>query len=175
MKRTVIAYWLIPAEPERSFFQDIIIDLARRYNAPAFEPHMTIHVESNREDVAEEAITKAVSCCRLIQAKVLGTNQSGEFIKTLFVQFAPNARLRRLNEIIRNAAQDSSDYEFKPHLSLLYKKMSIPARRQLANSISLPFSEVIFDSIKAVRCASPTQSRADVEVWCVLATKALGG
>src|SRR5439155_23110013 len=152
MKRTAIAYWLIPAEPERSFFESIVVDLARRYNAPAFEPHMTIHVGSNGEDVAEEAIATAVNCCGNIQTKVLGTDHSGEFVKTLFVQFALSAKLRRLNEFIRHAAQDSSDYQFKPHLSLLYKKIPMPVRRQLANSISLPFSEVIFDSIKAVRC-----------------------
>jgi 2'-5' RNA ligase len=175
MKRTAIAYWLIPAEPERSFFENIIIDLARRYDTPAFEPHMTIHVESNGEDIAEEAIAKAASYCGLIQAKVLRTNHSGEFIKTLFVQFAVSTKLRRVNEIIRNAAQDSSEYQFKPHLSLLYKKVPMPVRRQLANSISLPFSEVYFDSIKAVHCTSPTRNRADVEAWRVVATKPLCG
>jgi len=175
MKRTAIAYWLIPAEPERSFFESVVVDLARRYNAPAFEPHMTIHVGSSGEYVAEQAIAKAVSCCGAIEAKVLGTDHSGVFIKTLFVQFAPNAKLRRLNETIRNAAQNASDYQFKPHLSLLYKNIPIPVRRQLTNSISLPFPEVLFDSIKAVRCASPTQSGADVEAWRVLATKELSG
>jgi 2'-5' RNA ligase len=107
--------------------------------------------------------------------KLLAVHQSGEFIKTLFVQLALNAKLRRLNETIRGAAQDSSDYQLKPHLSLLYKKMSVLARRELARSIKLPFSEVIFDSIKAVRCASPTRNRADVEQWRVVATKTLSG
>jgi 2'-5' RNA ligase len=175
MKRNTIAYWLIPAELERRFFENLIIDLARRYNAPAFEPHVTIHVGSSGEGVAEEVIVKAGSCCGPIQATVVGTDHSGEFIKTLFVQFAPSAKLRRLNEVIRNAAQDSSDYQFKPHLSLLYKKISMPVRRQLANSISLPFSEVIFDSMKAVRCVSPTRNRVDVEAWRVVATKRLRG
>jgi hypothetical protein len=76
--------------------------------------------------------------------------------------------------MIRDAAQDSSDYQLKPHLSLVYKKMSILERRQLALSIKVPFLEVTFDSIKAVRCTSPTRNRADVEGWRVLAAKALG-
>src|SRR6266542_3735225 len=91
-RRIVIAYWLIPAEPARGFFQGVINDLARRYDAPLFEPH----------------------------------------------------------------------------LSLLYKKMPAIARRELAYSIKVPFSEVIFDALKAVRCISPTQSRADVEAWRVV-------
>ena len=172
-RRIVIAYWLIPTEPARSFFQDVINDLARRYNAPVFEPHMTIYVGLDGVEV-EEVIAKAVSGCRLVQAKVLKVCQSGEFIKTLFVQFAPDRKLQQLNETIRDAAQDSSDYQLNPHLSLLYKKMSILARRQLAHSIKLPFSEVTFESIKAVRCVSPTRSRADVEAWRVVAAKSLG-
>jgi 2'-5' RNA ligase len=91
------------------------------------------------------------------------------------VQFALDRKLQQLNEMIRDAAQDSSDYQLTPHLSLLYKKMSILARRQLVHSIKLPFSEVTFDSIKAVRCISPTRSRADVESWRVVAAKALSG
>ena len=174
MKKTATAYWLIPAEPARSFFERTIVDLARRYNAPVFEPHMTIYVGLDRVE-ADEVIAKTASGCRLVQAKVLKVCQSGEFIKTLFVQFALDRKLQQLNEMIRDAAQDSSDYQLKPHLSLLYKKMSILARRQLADSIKLPFLEVTFDSIKAVRCTSPTQNRADVEAWRVVATKALCG
>jgi 2'-5' RNA ligase len=173
MEKTATAYWLIPAEPARSFFERTIVDLARRYNAPVFKPHMTVYVGSDRVE-AEEVIAKAVGGCRLVHAKALKVCQSGEFIKTLFVQFALDTKLQQLNELIRDAAQDSSDYQLNPHLSLLYKKMSILARRQLAHSIKVPFSEVTFDSIKAVRCALSTQNRADVEAWRVVATKSLG-
>ena len=174
MKKTAIAYWLIPAGPARSFFKAMIVDLARQYSAPVFEPHMTIYVGSDRAD-AEEVIVEAARGCGPIKVKVLGVDHSGEFIKTLFVPFALNRRLQRLNEIIRSTAQDSSDYQLKPHLSLLYKKMSMQGRRLLTRSIEVPFSEVIFDSIKAVRCVSPTRSRADVEAWRVVAAKPLSG
>jgi len=173
MKKTAIAYWLIPAEPARTFFERTIVDLAQRYDAPVFEPHMTIYVGSDRTDAAEEIIVKAGSCCGPIEVKALGVRHSGEFIKTLFVQFALNRKLERLNEMIRSAAQDSSNYQLKPHLSLLYKKMSPIARSELARSIKLPFSTVVFDSIKAVRCVSPTRNRADVEAWRVVARKSL--
>ena len=135
---------------------------------------MTIHVGSDREE-ADEVIAKTVRGCRLVQAKVLKVCPSGEFIKTLFVQFAPDRELQELNKLIRDAAQDSSDYQLKPHLSLLYKKMSILPRRQLAHSITLPFSEVTFESIRAVRCISPTRNRADVEAWRVVAARTLSG
>ena len=174
-RRIVIAYWLIPAEPARSFFRGLIEDLARRYVAPVFEPHVTVYVGVNQVDAAEKALSEAARECQSINLKTLEIDHSGEFIKTLFVQFALNTELRQLHAIIRNAAQDSSHYEIKPHLSLLYKKMPAVARRELADSIKAPFSEVTFDALTAVRCISPTQNRADVEAWQVMATRELSG
>ena len=172
-RRIVIAYWLIPAEPAHRFFQDLINDLARRYDAPVFEPHVTIYVGANSTDALETALSKAAQDCKPIVLQAIEVSHSDEFIKTLFVEFGLNTKLQQLNQVIRNAAQDSSDYDLKPHLSLLYKRMSAPTRRQLAHSIEVPFSQVVFDSLKAVRCVSPTQSRADVELWRVVSEKVL--
>jgi 2'-5' RNA ligase len=172
-RRIVIAYWLIPAEPSRSFFQGLINDLARRYNAPLFEPHVTVHVGVNRADAAEKAISKAARECQPVKLKVLEIDHSAVFIKTLFVQFAPNRKLQRLSTIIFSGAQDSSLYELNPHLSLLYKKIPAELRAELADSINVPFLEVTFDALQAVRCVSPTQSRADVEAWRVIAAGSL--
>lgn len=172
-KQTVIAYWLIPSEPAHSFFQQIINDFARGCDAPVFEPHVTIYVGADRADSAENALGDASRECKAIGLTPLGIDQSDEFIKTLFVQFAMSAELQKINNVIREAANDSAQYELKPHLSLLYKKMETAARRELAASINVPFSEVTFDAIKAVRCVSPTQSRADVEAWRVVWAQAL--
>ena len=136
---------------------------------------MTIHVGTDRPNLAEKVAAEASACCGRIKVNMLKVTHSSEFTKTLFVQFASDPKVSRLNDIIRNAAEDSSDYQLKPHLSLLYKRMPAAARRKLAYSIKLPFSEVVFDSIKVVRCISPTRSRADVESWRVLAVKALAG
>jgi len=174
-RQTVIAYWLIPSEAAHRFFQRIINDLARRYDAPVFEPHVTIHVGADRADAAQNALGDGARECQLIGLTPLGIDQSDEFIKTLFVQFAMSAELREINDIIREAANDSSQYELKPHLSLLYKKLTAATRREVAASINVALSEVSFDAIKAVRCVSPTQSGADVEAWRVVAAASLSG
>jgi len=51
--------------------------------------------------------------------------------------------------------------------------MPVAVKKELACTMQLPFREVLFDSIKAVRCASLTRNRADVEAWRVMATKFL--
>ena len=65
-RQTVIAYWLIPSEPGHSFFQRIINDLAGRYDAPVFEPHVTIHVGADRADAAKNALGNAAREWKLI-------------------------------------------------------------------------------------------------------------
>jgi hypothetical protein len=173
-RQIVIAYWLIPADPARSFFQGVIDNLARRYDAPVFEPHVTVHVGGNRTDAVEKVVSIAARGCDGIALQPREVRASAEFIKTLFVQFALIAKLRQLNRSIRTAGRDSSDYQLNPHLSLLYKRMSIQDRRLLTQSIEVPFSEVTFNSLKAARCISPTRCRADVEAWRVLTEKDLG-
>ena len=172
-RQTVIAYWLIPSEPAHSFFQRIINDLARRLDAPVFEPHVTVHVGADQADAAAKALEKAASESELVRLTPLRIDQSDEFIKTLFVQFAMTAELGKINSVIRHAANDSSQYELKPHLSLLYKNLAAATRRELAASINVPFSAVTFNAIKAVRCVSPTQTGTDVEAWELIAARKL--
>ena len=173
-RRIVIAYWLIPSEPARRYYQSLICDLAQRYNAPQFEPHVTVHVGVDCTDAVDEGLSKAARRCERIVLQALEVRGSSEFTKTLFVHFAMTPELHRFNHSIRTAVRDSSDYQLSPHLSLLYKRISMQDRHLLTHSIELPFTEVTFDSLKAVRCVSPTQSRAHVEAWCVVAEKPLG-
>jgi 2'-5' RNA ligase len=163
----------MPSEPACCSFQGIVNDLAGRYDAPLFEPHVTIYVGADRADAASRALARAAHECTRITLNPTRIDQSEQFTKTLFVGFAMTAELRRLNELIRNAAHDSLHYELKPHLSLLYKKMAAEGRRNLAASIKVPLLEVTFGAIKAVRCISPTQSRADVEAWHVMEAASL--
>jgi hypothetical protein len=172
-RRTVIAYWLIPGEPAYSCFEGIINDLARRCDAPVFEPHVTIYVGADHADLAANALEFVARECTRMTLNPTRIDQSEEFTKTLFVEFAMTAKLRQLNELIRNATHDSSRYELKPHLSLLYKSIATETRRDLASSIKVPLSVVTFGAIKAVRCISPTSSRADVEAWRIVAAASL--
>jgi 2'-5' RNA ligase len=172
-RRIVIAYWLIPAEPTRSIFQSLIADLARRHDAPVFEPHVTMFVGANHPKAAQRALSHVGRHCAAITLDALEIHQSNEFIKTLFVHFAPSVELERAKNTIRSAGRDSSDYDLNPHLSLLYKALPMTIRRELAKSINLPFSKITFNAITAVRCMSPTQTTADVAAWQILGTTLL--
>jgi hypothetical protein len=48
------------------------------------------------------------------------------------------------------------------------------AKKKLASTLPLPFREVVFDSIKAVRYYLPVRDHADVKAWRIVAAKSLG-
>jgi hypothetical protein len=70
---------------------------------------------------------------------------------------------------LHRASNSESDYELNPHLSLLYKTMAPEIQRELAGSITLPFSNATFDTVKAVLSPARIESREDVESWRVVA------
>ena len=150
---------LIPAL-RNAFAQALSVDLRRQLE---------------RLELGGIPLRAAARQCSLVRLTPLGIDQSDEFIKTLFVPFGASTELQNGSEIIREAANDSSHYRLKPHLSLLYKNLPAATRRQLAASIRVPFTDVTFHAIKAVRCVSPTECGADVEAWRVVAQASLSG
>ena len=87
---TAIAYWLTPADPAHTFFENMICDLARQYDAPVFEPHVTIHVGSNHAEAAEKATSQAAFVCEPIELKLL--DQDTRIARA--VQLQRNQRIR---------------------------------------------------------------------------------
>ena len=171
-KEIVIAYWLTLARPERDLFVEMIRILAAELDGVRFEPHLSICVTSNRKAAAEVVKQMSASPIRL---RIKGVSFSNAFTKTLFVRFERNAALDDLNAKLRGAAKIPKEILRDPHVSLLYKRMPLSAKKELAATIRLPFKEVVFDSIKAIRCSSPMETPADVNSWRTVATKKLSG
>jgi 2'-5' RNA ligase len=165
----IVTYWLCPAEPVRSQFARLIGDLALRFDAPAFEPHVTIHVASADRENPGTVLDKIGKGRRPYRLDVRGLDYSDKYTKTLFVQLAPDAKLALLSEDLRRASVSPGDYQLNPHISLLYKTMDEETKRRLAASIILPFSAVNFSRVKAVLSAAEIKSRADIEAWHVIA------
>ena len=147
-KKILIAYWLTLARPERDLFGEIIRILAEELDAVPFEPHLSICVSS--DTAAARDVIKQMSSSR-IRLRIKGVSFSDAFTKTLFVRFERNAALDDLNARMRRAAKVSKGILRDPHVSLLYKTMPRSAKKELATTIRLPFEEVTFDSIKAIR------------------------
>lgn len=169
----ILAYWLVPAEPARSFFASVISDLAARFDAPVFEPHLTVYATAKGDDNADDVLHRLLEDCEPCRLPVRGIDYSDEFTKTMFVQFEASERLMQLSSDLRRASVFQNDYQLNPHLSLIYKTMPREAKEEIAHSLALPFDEVVFASAKAVVSPAKIESREDVEAWQVVATQRL--
>ena len=171
----ILTYWLIPAEPARSHFASIIGDLSARFDAPVFEPHLTIYATTMGEDEGAAVLKQVVADCRAYTLRLSGVGHSDEYTKTVFAQFHASEALSRLSGNFREASSIKDEYQLNPHVSLIYKTMPAERKVEIASSVRLPFEEVRFDSAWAVISPADIQSREDVEAWQVVATQKLTG
>jgi predicted component of type VI protein secretion system len=171
----ILTYWLIPAEPARSYFDALIRDFALRLDAPVFEPHVTLYVTKAAGENPAGVLQGALFNPKPIRLSIAGLSCSDKFTKTLYVQFQPNAALSTLSEKLRTASVSRQEYDLNPHLSLIYKTMAPEAQHRIMNSLNLAFSEVDFDALAVVISPAKIESREDVESWRIVATESIAG
>ena len=165
----VIAYWLLPAEPARTFFAGTIRDLARRFNAPVFDPHLTVFIAPENSRAAGEVLSKVGQVA--VDLRAINISVSEQFTKTLFVRFEKTDTLQELSDSICEASGAAQRDVVDPHVSLLYHDLPIQNKHELAESIVLRFREVMFKSVCAMLCPSPTLTGDDVRAWRLLAAQ----
>jgi 2'-5' RNA ligase len=171
MRKRVTVYWLIPAEPERELFREIIRILAKQFDGPRFEPHLTLCATADAQQSPRD-ILKQIDA-KPIRLRVHEIAISSKFTKTLFVRFHSSKAFENLVADLARAARSRAQSARDPHVSLLYKKLPTAAKKELASTIRLPFRAVVFDAIKTIRCASLTRTDNDVEAWRVVVAKSL--
>ena len=171
MKKTAIVYWLLPSKPKRELFCQIVRILCDELDAPTFEPHLTLLATSKTRTPPAKVLRQIRS--GPIRLQVRGVAYSSQFTKTLFVRFKPNRLLAKLVFELAHAAQSRTKPRRDPHVSLLYKQLPTRPKKVLADTIKLPFREVLFDAVAAVRCSWPTKTRTQVKAWKILARKSL--
>jgi 2'-5' RNA ligase len=167
----ILAYWLIPAQPVRDYFAAMIAELASRFAAPIFEPHVTVYASSKGQENPREILISALASCGPFRISIRAIRSSVEFTRTVFVQFESSRELSQLSRRLQNASASRDRYPLDPHLSLMYKKLPRATTIELASSIRLPFTEVLFDSVKAIVCPTPIKTGRDVEAWRVVASQ----
>ena len=166
---TIIAYWLLPAEAARHFFSETIAELASRFGAPEFAPHLTLLTAPESSRAPDDVVAEVGAVA--IELQPVEVSASEQFTKTLFVRFEKTAALEQLHARVAKLSGTPDHHLDDPHLSLLYHYLPEMTRTELAALITPPFREVPFRSLCAVRCASPTQSAAAVRAWQMLAAQ----
>ena len=160
----MIAFWLMPAPGEREFFRSLVEELARRCDAPRFEPHMTLFGGGDISQAVALETLKQLPLTTLV-LDIAQIDFSDRYTKTLYVQFRQSAEARALAAAIRTATRSTSDYKFDPHVSLIYKELPNDEKAALAAEIGLPFQRVSFDALRVIAGPAGTTGPADVQAW----------
>lgn len=152
-----VAFWLIPTE--QAFYQSLIHDLAQRYDAPIFQPHVTLYSGNFERTKILEFLRTPID----ITLEVDLIQYSDQFTKTLFIQLVSNPQLEQLSELIQTYF--GSPYSLDPHLSLIYANLDEAGKRSLSEEIQLHDRFIRFDRLTAIEVSRKPQTREDVEAW----------
>lgn len=168
------ALWLVPAEPARAALTAVIRRLAEQYNAPTFEPHVTVYGGCLTDgDAMCELLDTIVTNVPPLTLTVKELDWTDEFFKTLFIAFESSDELADLCERMRRGLSRPAPYYLQPHLSLLYKQMPTDQKRRIIAGLDPPPSRITCDEARIVSPANPTAAWRDVASWRNVATRTL--
>lgn len=162
---TVHSYWLVPAQAIAAQLRAKIDELAARYDAVRFDPHITIY--SGRSTDAEVAATmpELKASFRPLTVAPYVVGQSSRLTKTLYIRLRLTDELTALTERIRARTQAPTDYVLDdPHVSLMYKTIPEAERQRLAQEVPIP-APFVADGIVAMETASPITELDQVRRW----------
>ena len=157
-----LAFWLIPAPEEAVVLQTMIEELANRYDAPIFKPHLTLY--SGQFEKEETPLTN-LPTIEPISLPVLGVDATTQYTKTLFLRFPRNERLLALKESLLEQCPKPDTHIMDPHLSLLYAELPLSEKEQLAKNLIPPLSNVCFTEIQVIQHPATVTRKEDVETF----------
>lgn len=134
----MFAVWFTFENNDEIYLSEIITKLASRYGAPVFLPHITAYgLVDSRVDELDKIVSGSIKDERGFTIEKKAIAHSDDFWKTVFVEIHPNDHLTRINKQLEKSLGPIAKYEFKPHISLIYKKMTQEQRGKMAQTLDV--------------------------------------
>ena len=112
--------WLLPSEKESKRFQKIIDILSELFKTPTFEPHITLYTHIPKlTDELFYNVSVLAALTNTFEVSIAEIQTSPKYYKSLFTNITFNHTLENLQQEVQNLFP-GIDYDFLPHLSLLY-------------------------------------------------------
>jgi 2'-5' RNA ligase len=131
-----ISLWLVPDEPVRESLAEIIDELAGRFDAPRFPPHVTLlHGLSVREG---EAVRRGAEMSRALEPLRLRASRveaRPRFFRCLALRVEETLGLLTARAQAALTFAPSDDEAYEPHLSVLYGSLDATAQSAAADEL----------------------------------------
>jgi 2'-5' RNA ligase len=176
MAYTEFTLWLTPGEPHRTLLRSTISQLAARFDAVEFEPHVTVFCGPSTDAEARAVARRVARQFSPIELTAAWLDHTEQYTKTLFVQFQESSGLQRILETAAAHYSRPSDYVLNPHLSLIYKKLhDEDIQRKLCKTLDVPMGSYRFDRARMTETELPIEDPGPVRRWRVVCDEPLDG
>lgn len=134
----MFAVWFVFDKEDNEYLSDIIKHLSIKYHSSNFIPHITayglVDVELN---VIDKIVANSIKSEKSFIVEKTNISYSDDFWKTLFIEIYPNDQLTIITKRLVESLMLFAKYDFKPHVSLVYKKMNLNEKKKLVKTLNI--------------------------------------
>lgn len=172
MNNKLVAFWLVPNKEQKKILEKTIRKLAKKTNCLPFEPHITLFVTKKHKNTKfyKDILFKTAKNFEPISLLLYKLCYEQIFTKSAYFHINKTKKLLDLFAFL-NGFFSNSDFEFKPHLSLLYSNLSELEKKRLTKDVPKNKHFILFDTIKLIEINFPVENNKDIESLDVIATK----
>jgi Cyclic phosphodiesterase-like protein len=164
-RSTEHSFWLLPAEPLKGQLRSIVQQLAKKYDAVDYEPHVTISSGPSDDDQTHTIARGVASLYSHVELIPVKLEHTSEYSKTLFIQFQESGIVRHMSDAIKDRFARPVNYVLNPHLSLLYKTMPLAMLAGICRTFEVPKGTYVFDRLHAIETEIPLTEPDQIKRW----------
>jgi len=132
------AIWLTFSKSDRDYLKNVIDVISEKYDAPKFEPHITVYglidsklslIDDVVNEVAQNSNSFLVKKSEILQSEILW--------KTVYIELEMNQKLELVHKNLKKHFEKILKYEFNPHVSLIYKILPTEEKIKIINELDI--------------------------------------
>lgn len=155
MSNPLYSLLIVPEGNPYKVLKKIIEELSKKYQAPVFEPHLTLlgDIEGKEKTIIEKT-KELASKLEPFQLTLGKVEFSTTYHQCVFVRVNPTASLMDAYMQARIMFGEKKDQVFMPHISLVYGNFAMPQREQITKEVALPALAFSAESIRLIRVST---------------------
>ena len=157
-----VSYWLMPCPQAHDDFKALSKLACRGLQCCTLPPHITLY--SDHLDNAANAVdrlSQVAEGCKPLRLRPTAIEAGPLFTMSLILRFAAGEELMHWFTRLRARSPNRLDYQFRPHLSLLYSSETLTAKQAMAGQLQLP-APALFNRLAVVVHPLTISTHADI-------------